>query len=433
MRIGIENRTSITQSIARGGTRMEPLVTVALAGEDAEFPWQRDLFGRSAPSGVLRFSLLACLAVASLAPSSPKSLATPLPPGYRVTDLGVLPAGISSSAVAINAVGQVVGTSKNAGGQYRAVLFSGGKAIDLGTLSGDSGSVAEAINAAGQIVGQSYTDPAGTYHAALFRVGSVTNLGTIPGGNYAVAYGINAKGQAVGFSTGPGTGFSEHAALFRVGSGTVTDLGPGIAYAINDRGQAVGFSRNLGAGETEATLYNAGKVINLGTLPGGSFSIAYAINDRGQAVGYSTAADDHTYAALFLRHRVLDLGTLPGAVHKNEADLSAAFAINAQGLAVGYSYNAAGQQRPVLFTGTSVIDLTSRILPGSPFLTLYSARGINDRGQIVGAGEVQGGATHAYFLTPAPVGVTPEPSSLALLSVASLGLVGYGWLRRRRR
>ena len=62
-------------------------------------------------------------------------------------------------------------------------------------------------------------------------------------------------------------------------------LSLGEAVSINDSGRVVGFSVVDGA--TYATEWSGGGVINLGGLPGATFSSAESINNLGQAVGGS--------------------------------------------------------------------------------------------------------------------------------------------------
>ena len=87
------------------------------------------------------------------------------PPGsaqFSITDLG----GTTSQATAINAGGQVVGSSANATGPTHAFLWEKGVMTDLGTLGGTF-TAAGAIDNSGQIVGSSAI-AAGPFHAVLW-------------------------------------------------------------------------------------------------------------------------------------------------------------------------------------------------------------------------------------------------------------------------
>jgi probable HAF family extracellular repeat protein len=123
----------------------------------------------------------ACLTVvghAAIVLSSPAQTA----PIYHLTDLGTL-GGTVSVPTGINDVGQIVGYSLTAGGEYRATLFDssgGGANRHLGTLGGNT-SVASAINNAGQIVG-SADGPDNHARATLFDSsggGANRDLGTV--------------------------------------------------------------------------------------------------------------------------------------------------------------------------------------------------------------------------------------------------------------
>src|SRR5580704_13845737 len=99
---------------------------------------------------------------------------------YTVTDLGTLPGMPSSEGGGINGIGQAVGTSftDSCSGTYcgEAFLYSNGTMQGLGTLGGTSSSAA-AINASGQVTGSSALSD-GSEHAFLYSNGTMQDLGT---------------------------------------------------------------------------------------------------------------------------------------------------------------------------------------------------------------------------------------------------------------
>jgi hypothetical protein len=56
---------------------------------------------------------------------------------------------------------------------------------------------------------------------------------------------------------------------------------------------------------------------------------------------------------------------------------------------------------------------------------------MNDFGQVTGVYTDSAGVSHGFIATPDDFTVVPEPSSLTLLCLGSLGLLGYSWRRRR--
>ena len=102
---------------------------------------------------------------------------------------------MSSEALAINDVGQVVGWLYD-NATAEAFLYDDAEGLrSLGTFGGEA-SKATAINNHGQIVGEMY--PGGDYvHSFLWSQGQVVQLGLL-GGRYARAKGVNDRGQVVG-------------------------------------------------------------------------------------------------------------------------------------------------------------------------------------------------------------------------------------------
>jgi probable HAF family extracellular repeat protein len=392
---------TVTKLKAQPGKDMEVIVHGATT-TDRRRSAMRKLGTRSLPS-VRRGKLLliasasASVLVASvlLVPggsASPQRLSA-----YTITDLGTLPGDSSSTALGVNASGQVVGYSQHF--PPHGVLFDGGTVTDLGVLSPDRlGSRALAVGPSGAIVG--YSVIGAGIRPVSFTGGTVTMLPLPAGDQAGAAFGVNSIDQAVGY-TEPSADFSDpsnrphgsHAVLFSGGSATLLGALPGdsqsAAYGINDAGQAVGYSQ--GASRQHAVLFSGGTVTDLGTLPGDTDSGAFSINASGQAAGYS-AGGGRFHPVIFSGGSVIPLGELGG--QRNEQALS----VNAGGLAVGVSDSDGFHHHAVLYENEDAFALDAQLPAGSGW-TLQTANAINDAGQIVGQG-THNGRRHAYLLTP---------------------------------
>lgn len=181
---------------------------------------------------------------------------------------------------------------------------------------------------------------------------------------------------------------------------SVIDLGTlGGAYsnaaAVNESGQVVGNSHTTGGTQDNqhAFLWQNGTMTDLGTLAGDVRSVAADINDVGQIVGTSVNSNISYHAVLWQNGIMTDLGTLGGGV-------SGATAINNHGQIVGSSRTTDGAYHVFVWEAGVMYDLNS-FLPASSGWELIGATGyidINDVGQIVGRGQING-QNHAFRLT----------------------------------
>jgi probable HAF family extracellular repeat protein len=333
---------------------------------------------------------------------------------YVITDLGTL-GGSQCLAYAINDPGQIVGDSWHqgdaAGGPF---LYTKAAMIDLDAVYGIGpgyyGSMAEDINNLGQIVGNSSAG-----HAVVLWKGETTDLGTF-GGAYSSALGINNLGQVVGYYAAP---YGYHHA-FSYSNGVITELGPfgveaiSVAYAVNDFGMIVGIAADSYKEPSHAFLYSNGIMTDISPF-GNSESYARDINNHGQVVGeFLTADATGFHCFLYNEGRITDLRTLGGPD-------CAALAINEQGDVVGTSPVQTGtkvycddvtepetcheypvySQHGFVYRNGKMTDLNTLIAPDSGW-ELQWANDINNRGQIVGYGTLNGVESdyRAFLLTP---------------------------------
>jgi probable HAF family extracellular repeat protein len=169
--------------------------------------------------------------------------------------LDLTPDSDTGSARDINDAGQVTGY-KTALGGYHAFRWQGGAFVDLGVLPGFAYSFGWAINASGQVAGSS-TSASGNSERLVRHTdgGALQNLGG--GGEHNVAMGINASGQVVGTR-----GQSQSRAVLYTDSAGLQELNTLIdqslgfvllgANDINDAQQIVGYAFNNFTGQTHA-------------------------------------------------------------------------------------------------------------------------------------------------------------------------------------
>jgi probable HAF family extracellular repeat protein len=393
----------------------------------------------------LRFSMSSLSLLVLL--SVPCWLAAQAPnlPHYTVTDLGAL-GGTYSYAYGLNNAGVVAGGAATAtqtdGISQTAFLWYGGNIINLGTLGGsncpDCNSEAGGPNFWGvaPVISEiAETDPNGedfcafsTHRqclAAIWKNGGMTALPNLGGGHNGQAYWTNNQGQSVGVAeNGIEDSTCSTATPFQVlrfeavlwqANGEIRRLRPlkgdtvGFALGINDKGQTIGSSGLCsntavppfanGPQAAHAVLWEKdGTPVELGGLvTGGTINIAASINNLGEVDGGSQSSDGYPHAFLWTKSAgTRDLGTLPGDFFSSA---TCCHTINDNGQVVGFSFpGPLGSGRAFLWQNGVMTDLNTLIPKDSPWYLLQGLS-INDAGQIVGYGTINGNV-HAFIATP---------------------------------
>lgn len=353
---------------------------------------------------------------------------------YRVVAIDTL-GGDRNFANDISDTGFVTGNSRKAGGsQLFPYVWQAGAAEEIPILPGvPTFGRGFGVNDSGVVAGESGNGP-----SKAFRYDSVTDsivdLGGLPGGSGGVANDINDAGVIVGAAS---NGVEVRAFVSDgAAGGPLIDLGTPLgtpdsfarAYGVSESGVIAGVARNASDTASEPTLWleespGVYTPTTIGSPADGAFGEAFAVTDDGRAVGrYSDPVSGQTRAFFYDGSSSVDLGLLPGETFDNARALD----VNDAGQIVGFvadfdnapSFGGAA----VLWHSGAIFDL-NELIPADSGWDLLSANGVNSRGQIVGFGTLAG-ETRAFLLTP-----VPEPCGLAMVGVASLGLLP-AWRRR---
>lgn len=310
---------------------------------------------------------------------------------YTIKDLGILPNTRLSIPHSINQNGLVVGESDfQGGGAGKAYLYQNNAMIDL-SPAGSLKSVASSINTTGQIVGM-VEDSSGNQHPTLWQNGSPITL------NYAgSAYAINYAGAIAGAVQDSSN--VNHASLWTPTTangttGTVRTItaGAGSANAVNHFYQvAGGFA--VGSANHAFLWDSTHGLKDFGDIGGFAQAFASGVNYGGTVIGTFTASAGGGSTA---SHAFVWKPTAANGQTGTTQDLGLgqAFSVNNSGQIVGSSASLA-----VLWQNGVKTNLNAAIPAGSGW-TLFEADAINDGGQIVGSGSLNGSMSHTFLLTP---------------------------------
>ena len=302
---------------------------------------------------------------------------------YRIIDLGTL-GGDTSVATAINDRGQVVGYSTTDDGQTRAFLYANGRMRNIGSPKGDSR--ATDISDRGHIGGY-YINNSGSARGFVYRRNEfeVMELLKNSGQRESFVHAVGNNGQAYGQADG-------RPVIWTRADPRAKSKRPGAIFSVNRTRDPVGVlqDRPISLRPPRMLDDDTGRALD--------------INENREVVGWQSVGGDRQ-AVLWklsasgqqvLRRTVIGgLAEGPG----NDAEFSSATAVNNDGIVVGSSLTDDLQTRHAfLYEDGEIHDLNDLLEDGDDWL-LVSANDINDDGQIVGTGVING-AEHAFLLEP---------------------------------
>lgn len=299
-------------------------------------------------------------------------------PEYRVT----IVAPADSDAVDINNAGVVVGNFPYSG-STRAFLNRGNGMVKLGALRGVTSS-AVAINNHGKVLGQ-WANAAGQARGFVYHRATQRDIGMLPG--YATRFtDINDHGyiSAIGLKLD----WSEGTRSFlRAPNGTYRNIGTlpfetplTDAYALNNSNTITGASGPLMFPEqpVRAIIWSKGIMRDIGGF-GYEPNAGMGINHVGQVTGYASVAGPlhDRVAILYDKGRLIDIDRRPAG----ESRFSEGAGINNHGHIVGYADHLGG----FVYRGKQMQSLNALIDP-KLLWDIRFPRAINDRGQIAATG-----------------------------------------------
>lgn len=343
---------------------------------------------------------------------------------WSMTGLGTL-GGSTSFARDINDSGQVIGSSSLANGVGAGFITGAGDV----TMSNIGSIFPTAINNSGVVVGSFFSSEGRhALHAFVTEENGIglTDLGTlgrngIGSDSRSGAAAINNQGEIVGSYTQIGgwdpTGFIADA-----------DTGEMINFAyrpiaINDSGTVVIYNGGFASGFTVNA--DGSGLTKLETL-GGLLSLAKDINNSGQLTGASQSSTGiHAYITDANGENINDLGTFGGKTSSSNA-------INNLGEVIGLAETIAGDMNAFLYSHGGITNLSLLSTVVDQGWTDLHVSAINNFGQIVGYGEING-HWEAFMLSytsdttfnPQDILIpVPEPTTWAMM-LLGLGMLGF--------
>jgi probable HAF family extracellular repeat protein len=242
------------------------------------------------------------------------------------TPLQLLPNFPGAFAFGLNNQAHAFGTGNrrnNVGNIVQTpVLWAGGAPINLGIPPGYSLAAGQNMNNLDEVVGYAINFQTDALNAFAWVNGQTIQLPLTPGAFDAFAEGVNDQGQIVGYMDFGTQAIHQTRAVTWIpngGSYTVVQI-PGFggqfseASKISNDGVIVGDSTDI-AGTTYGYVWDGHTLVNIGLLPGGTYSIPTGRNLAGQVYGVADRADGLRVSFLWQDGVMVDVNNLvPGGL-----------------------------------------------------------------------------------------------------------------------
>ena len=320
---------------------------------------------------------------------------------FNIIDLGTVGNDTASYARSINNSGVVVGDSVSSNGQTQGFVWSKWWPNNGQMLGLKNSSSATAIDSSGVILGHGNNNK-----GALWRSYNPNSNGQKINHNATMAYNINDNGQVLASHGDP-----SQTMIYSIWGGHNPVKAGGnmeIKYAsdVNTSGHVIG-ETSLGTPYIWDMYNDSTELIS--SISGS----AADINRSNEVVGTKNA--DVTENGT-----VLNAGQKQAYIYKNGEVLelgyvgvgasSEAYAINEDGIVVGTSNGNAF----VWSADSGMLNLNDLLPDGSEWSNLSVASDINDLGQIVGWGTING-ETHSFIISD--IVAAPEPKLIFILGL----------------
>jgi probable HAF family extracellular repeat protein len=294
----------------------------------------------------------------------------------------------------LNNAGEIVGyytleTGESPGSldKVNAFLYHRGALTQLGSLGGTY-TVANGINNQGDIVGSSSTNTTPITDGFVYRDDTMQSLSSLEGDFFGL-HDINDVGQIVGDRNGVAVIFSNGQTAE---IGTLPGMDQSVPYEINASGTVLGGSNVFGdPGQRSTFLFSQGTIQDLGSVSGCQSSTFHALNDAGQLAG---SCDGRP--VIKTGENLKEIGNISGHENLIVHDMNNAGQVVGAARAIGDNTDAG--LSAYFYDGNTILNLNTVPSIASSGWKLQSAVHINDSGQILGFGTLNGNPAERYFL-----------------------------------